>query len=45
MTYEEQAKIILKNLDKVIQVNWNLENYLVPAVVKGLKEIEKKKKR
>lgn len=45
MTYEEQAKIILKNLDKIIQVNWNLESYLVPAVVKGLKEIEKKKKR
>lgn len=43
MTKKEKALIILKILDKTIQVDWNLEKYYLDAIVKGLEEIERRK--
>lgn len=40
---ELQAIEILKALDKVIIVDWNMKNIYIPAIVKGLETIEKKK--
>lgn len=44
MEFKEKALIILENLDKngIISVDWNHEENLVNAIVKGLKEIEEK---
>lgn len=43
MTHEQQALIILENMDKSLQINWNIENVYIAAIVKGLKEVETKK--
>lgn len=42
MTDEEKARIILKQLDHYVQVNWNWENSYLKGIKKGLKEIHKK---
>lgn len=42
MTNEEKAKIILENLDKTIQVDWNFEPFYIQAIMSGLREIEMK---
>lgn len=44
MKYEEMAIIILKALDKNIQVDWNMEKFYIEPIIKGLKEIEKKER-
>lgn len=41
MDNNEKADIILKYLDQVISVDWNMENYYKQAIAKALKEIEK----
>lgn len=44
MTNEQKAKIILESMDKNgIQINWNMEKYYIDGIVKGLKEIDKRK--
>lgn len=45
MTDKEKAKIILEKLDDVIQINWNMEEFYLKAIVNGLKAIEKENKR
>ena len=44
MNKQEKAKIILEQLDEYIQVNWNLEEYYLKAIMIALKEIEEKEK-
>lgn len=39
MTDNEKAEIILENLDKVIQVDWNMKKYYVRAIIDGIKEV------
>ena len=41
MTYEEKALIILEGMDKTMQIDWNLKNLYIKAIVNGLKELEK----
>jgi hypothetical protein len=41
MTKQEKAKIILEEIDKNINVNWNLEEQYIKAIMKGLEKIEK----
>lgn len=36
----EKAKIILEELDEVIQINWNFEETYLKAILKALKKIE-----
>lgn len=43
MNKKEQAKVILEELDKVIQVDWNMEKYYVGAIVNGLNEVDNKR--
>lgn len=43
MNKKEQAKVILEELDKVIQVDWNMEKYYIAAIVNGLNEVDIKK--
>lgn len=45
MTDNEKAKIILKGLDKFIQVNWNNSEYWIAGVMKGLEEVRNQEKR
>lgn len=42
MKKKDKAKIILENLDKTIQVNWNFEKYYLKGIEKGLEEIDKR---
>lgn len=42
LTEDQKAKILLKNLDEYLQVNWNFEEYYLKALKSGLKEIEEK---
>lgn len=39
MTDNEKAEIILENLDKVIQVDWNMKKHYVRAIIDGIKEV------
>lgn len=39
MTDNEKAEIILENLDKHIQVDWNIKKYYIRAIVEGIKEV------
>lgn len=45
MTYEEKALIILKSMEKNIQVDWNMEKFYVEPIIAGIKEIERKDKK
>lgn len=36
----EKAKIILEELDEVIQINWNFEQMYLKAIIKALRKIE-----
>lgn len=40
MTDEEKANLILKKLDRYIQVNWNWERSYLKGIKEGLKEIK-----
>lgn len=42
MNKQEKAKIILEQLDEYIQVNWNLEEFYLKAIMNGLNEIEER---
>lgn len=42
MKNDEKAKIILEHLDEYLQVNWAFEKYYIKAIMKGLKEVDKK---
>lgn len=42
LTEKQKAEILLKNLDKYLQVNWNFEEYYLKAIKNGLKEINQK---
>lgn len=42
LTEDQKAKILLKNLDEYLQVNWNFEEYYLKAIKNGLKEIDQK---
>jgi len=41
VTNLEKAKIILENMEKHLQINWNLEEFYLRGIIKGLLEIEK----
>jgi hypothetical protein len=43
MNKKEQAKIILDNLDKYLQIDYNFEEFYLKGIMNGLKEIEEKK--
>lgn len=45
MTYEEKALIILKSMEKNIQVDWNMEKFYIDPIIAGIKEIERKDKK
>lgn len=36
----DKAKIILEELDEVIQINWNFEEMYLKAITKALRKIE-----
>lgn len=40
MTDEDKAKVILEELDKVIQIDWNFEDTYLKAIKRGLKQTE-----
>lgn len=42
MNEEERARIILKQLDRYIQVNWNWEKTYLKGIKEGLHEIDRK---
>ena len=44
MTREEQAKIILREIDEVYSVSTYMEKYVINAIMAGLDEIYRKKK-
>lgn len=43
MTKEEQAKVILESMDEYMNVNWNMEDTYLKAIIEGLDKIEKTK--
>lgn len=43
MDSREQAKIILKNLDKSIQIDWNFQDTYLKAIEAGLNQVKKVK--
>ena len=45
MTDKEKAKIILKGLDKYLQVDFNLQEYYLAGIMIGLEEVRKQEKR
>jgi len=45
MTNLEKAKILLESLDEVIQVNWNIEEFYLKAILNGLERIEREEKK
>jgi len=42
MTDEEKAEIMLEEMDTVMQIDWNLKEFYIKAIKKGLKEIERR---
>lgn len=40
MTYEEKALMILEVMDKTMQIDWNLKNLYIKAIIDGLKELD-----
>lgn len=45
MNIKEQAKTILENFGKyAMQIDWNSEERYLNAIMKGLREIEEKKR-
>lgn len=40
MKDDEKAEIILDALDEYMTINWNLKDFYLKAIKKGLKEIE-----
>ena len=41
MSKEEQAKVILESLDAYVNVNWNMEDVYLKAIIEGLDKIQK----
>lgn len=41
LTQKEKAEIILKNLEKYIQIDWNFKEIYLKAIKEGLEKIEK----
>lgn len=42
MNQDEKAEIILDALDEYMTINWNLKEFYIKAIKKGLNEIEAK---
>lgn len=42
MTENEKAEIILDALDEYMTINWNLKEFYIKAIKRGLNEIEEK---
>jgi hypothetical protein len=42
LTQREKAEIILNELDKVLQIDYNFKDVYIKAIEQGLKEIERK---
>jgi len=42
MNQDEKAEIILDALDEYMTINWNLKEFYIKAIKRGLKEIEEK---
>lgn len=40
MNQDEKAEIILDALDEYMTINWNLKEFYIKAIKRGLKEIE-----
>lgn len=41
MDYIEKAELILKELEEVININYNFKDMYIKAIVKALKKIER----
>lgn len=39
MTDKEKAELILEGLDEYLQVNWNMKEFYIKGILKGLKKI------
>ena len=42
MTNREKAKIILNSLDRMLQIDFNFQDFYIKAIERGLEEIDKK---
>ena len=42
MTNREKAKIILNSLDRMVQIDFNFQDFYIKAIERGLEEINKK---
>ena len=42
MDQDEKAEIILDALDEYMSINWNLKDFYIKAIKKGLNEIEER---
>lgn len=42
LTKDEKAKILLEHLSKLINVDWNMEDYYLKFIKSGLREIDRK---
>lgn len=42
LTEDEKAKILLDHLSKLINVDWNMEDYYLKFIKSGLREINRK---
>ena len=44
MDYISKAKIILESLDDYMNINYNLEDYYLRGIIRGLQKIDKQEK-
>lgn len=42
MSIDEKAELMLEEMDTVMQIDWNLKEFYLKAIKKGLKEIERR---
>lgn len=44
MNEDEKAEIMLEEMDSVMQIDWNLKEFYIKAIKKGLRAIDKQEK-
>lgn len=42
MSLDEKAEVMLEEMDKVMQIDWNLKEFYIKAIKKGLRELERR---
>lgn len=45
LTEDEKAEILLEHLSKLINVDWNMEDYYLKFIKSGLREIDRKERK